>query len=117
MNPADLQRIEHRLSTTLPEGYREFLLAYPAAAPEEVRRYDLFDDPATLVEETLIFRRYLGEDAAPERLVVIGDSGCGDRVCLDLATEEVLFWSHAEEEFVPIADSVEEYYSAVAEPV
>ena len=117
MTPSDVERIEERLATSLPGGYREFLLAYPDDAPEEVRRFDLFDEPGALVEETLVFRRYLGDEASPERLAVIGDSGCGDRVCLDLATAEVLFWSHAEESFVPLAASVEEYYAAVVEAV
>ena len=117
MNTSDVQRIESQLAAELPASYREFLLAYPEDAPAEVRRYDLFDDATAVMEETLVFRRYLVEEASPERLLVIGDSGCGDKVCLELETGAVLFWSHAEEDFAPIAESISEYYAALVEPV
>ena len=117
MNASDLQRIETQLAVELPAAYREFLLAYPEDAPQEVRRYDLFDDATAVVEETCVFRRYLVEEASPERLAVIGDCGCGDKVCLDLEDGTVLFWSHSEEEFAPLAESIGEYYAALVEPV
>ena len=117
MTPVDLRHLEEQLGVSLPASYREFLTAYPADASAEVRRYDLFDDPDIVADETLVFRRYLAEHATSERLVVIGDGGCGDKACLDLASGAVLFWSHVEEDFVPLADSTAEYYAALAETV
>lgn len=116
MKPVDVQRIESALAAALPSEYRAFVLGYPSDAPDEVRRCDLYDDPAEVIDQTLVFRRYLAEESPPG-LVVIGDGGCGDKVCLDLESSAVLFWSHAEEEFAPVAGSVAEYYATVAEPV
>ena len=117
MTTADLDRIEARLGLPLPPGYRAFLANYPADAPAEVRRYELFDAPAAVLDETAVFRRYL-EAEDDDRWLVIGDSGCGDRICLDLTTERVAFWSHDAESFEHLAESVEEYYRlAVAELV
>jgi len=115
MTVVDVERIESQLAA-LPADYREFLLRYPSDAPDDVRRCDLYDDPAEVVEQTLVFRRYLAEET-PRGLVVIGDGGCGDKVCLDLDSSAVLFWSHVEEDFVPLAESVGEYYAAVVVPV
>lgn len=116
MKPADVERIEAILAAPLPSGYREFVLGYPSDAQADVRRCDLFDDAAEVIGQTLVFRRHLVEDA-PRALLVIGDGGCGDKVCLDLDSAAVLFWNHIDEDFVPVAGSVAEYYSMVAETV
>lgn len=117
MFPADVLQIEARLGVALPGDYRGFLIDYPIDAPDNLRRYDLFEDPATIVDETLAFRRYLTDDAERERYIVIGDLGCGDRVCLDQNSNAVLLWSHVDEEFAPLATCVADYYHlAVTEP-
>ncbi|MGC1273933.1 MAG: SMI1/KNR4 family protein [Planctomycetaceae bacterium] len=110
MPPADVLQIEARLGAALPDDYRAFLIDYPADAPDDLRRYGLFEGSAAIVDETLVFRRYLTDDATRERYVVIGDIGCGDRVCLDQSTNAVLLWSHVEEDFAPLANCVADYY-------
>ncbi len=110
MRSSDVSQIEVRLGNSLPEDYRTFLTAYPADAPEELRRYNLFDDPAVIVEQTLMFRRYLTDETNGDRYIVIGDIGCGDRVCLDRESSAVVFWSHVDEDFLPLAGSVTDYY-------
>ena len=110
MIPSDVLQIERCLGKNLPEDYRAFLIAYPTDAPADIRQFGLFDDPAAIVEQNFIFRRYLADDAACDRYIVIGDIGCGDRVCLDRESSTVFVWSHADEDFSPLATSVEDYY-------
>lgn len=114
MIASEIERLERELGSPLPDGYREFLLAYPVEASTELRRYDLFDNADAVIEQTRLFRRYLTDDADPTQHLVIGDSGCGDRICLDVNSSEILFWSHIDEDFAPLADSIDEYYRIAA---
>ena len=111
---ASLTRLEDLLSIALPCRYRDFLCDYPDDTPYEVRTSDLFSDPHAIAEETRAFRESHGDGPDARRWLVIGTLGDGDRICLDLDTDRVVFWSRDEDHFEPIATDIRAYYRIAA---
>ncbi len=95
--------IESRLGVKLPDEYRQFLLTYNVAVPEQnqyvgsavttsvecfwgiskVALDDLFEQNRTVYDGRL-----------PARVLAIARAGGGNLICINLADGSVYFWDH-----------------------
>ena len=134
-----LEAFERRIGTTLPPDYRAFLLRYNGGQPQPggfwikegvegsdvCRFYGLHDGPTWYMIEAYLERPQLG---IPPGLLVIGDDGTGNRICLSVREDErgaVYFYDHelhprnpeTYEGITKLADSFTEFLAGLTQPI
>lgn len=113
MRAEDLDLIERRLGVKLPPFYAAFVTSYPVLPREaaDIAEYDVFDDPHRVIAANVLVCGSLPGLSWPERLLVIGESGCGDyyAIQLDGGSEAVHCWNHEIGDFEESADSLAKF--------
>ena len=119
MTDDDVDTIEGQLGVTMPAEYRAFVLNPPAPFLKAYGGHELFTDPRFVVNTTRRNRSELIEVPMPYELVVIGEPGNGDFICLDLSREPatVVEFDHERSEFRTIAFSFESWVGKLSKPL
>lgn len=112
-----LNTIESALGIRLPQQYADFMLNYPEeldndnfGAPE----FELLNNPERLIEENADAYVDLWGYPLNKDFFIIGNNGCGDYFLINLLNEVSVFhFSHEEQRFYKIADSLTEYVALI----
>ncbi len=113
MTFADLSKIEQAIGRRLPESYRDFMMRYPEELASIAGDFEFLADADRIVQLNEDLRRmpfYQGKNW-PDRLLAIGENGCGDYYFLDMRDPSgaVLFVDHETMEHQTLAPNVEEW--------
>ncbi|MBE7502771.1 MAG: SMI1/KNR4 family protein [Verrucomicrobiales bacterium] len=113
MTVTDLTKIEQAIGQHLPTSYRDFMTRYPEELASIAGDFEFLADADRIVQLNDDLRRmpfYQGK-SWPDRLLAIGENGCGDYYFLDLrdASGAVLFVDHETMDYQTLASNVEEW--------
>jgi hypothetical protein len=111
MTDDDVDTIDGQLGVNMPAEYRAFVLSPPAPFLKAYGGRELFTNPRSVVYTTLRKRSELIEVRMPYEMVVIGEPGNGDFICLDLSQEPatVVEFDHERNEFRTLAFSFDSW--------
>lgn len=92
MIESDIQRIEEKLSITLPSSYRDLLLFFPVKFDAGTTNGPLWDNADALIKRNQELRSERKSVGAiyrplPDKYFFIGDDGAGWQNLIDLSTE------------------------------
>ena len=90
MNESDVARIEHELSISLPDVYRQTIARFPFDAFRGSDDAPLFDDPDALIRLNREYHQgFAGMPAWPESLLFVGDDGAASTYAIDQSDPEL----------------------------
>jgi hypothetical protein len=106
LDPEEVATIESRLRVRLPNEYRDFLMAYNVAVPEQnqyvsstaTTSVECFFGISDIVMDDLFAQNqtiYRGR--LPNGVLAIARAGGGDLICLNLLNGSIYFWDHENE--------------------
>ncbi|MBL9080164.1 MAG: SMI1/KNR4 family protein [Planctomycetales bacterium] len=118
MTEADIRLIENRLGLTLPQDYRDRLLAGVRINGHLPEPYFVQDRDDLLVDNVHV-RDWMGaifdDKPWPRNLFCIGNDGCGDyyAISTDDVRCSVIFWDHETGELTEDAANLDEYFARI----
>ncbi|WP_088292096.1 SMI1/KNR4 family protein [Bacillus mycoides] len=117
----DIKETEEKLGAIFPEQYRELIKLVNNAEIGEWTLYPIKDNRNLKKTWDDMIRQNveLRDEDIPENLVVIGDDGSGDKLCLKINNgimgNEIYLWYHEDAEIEEYAPSLKEFITVTAQ--
>lgn len=106
VDPAQIPILESRVRATLPRAYKELLIQYNSAVPEEnVYRTDrvttniayFFGVTADQGHDLVAQNEVMFANRLPRGVLAVAHAGGGNLICLRISDGSVYFWNHEQE--------------------
>lgn len=111
---AEIQKAEDELGVAFPKDYRNFLLKYDGAVPEENA---LGDDISVSVDRFIsvaeLSKRTSGVEGFPKNAWAVAECPSGDFIYIEKSSQYVFFWDHEIDKDRKIASSFGEFLKAL----